>query len=198
LSLSRKSLLIISALGLSLLWCQPTPLYAATPSKNLESKLVPPAKPGKNIFAKKRGPQVEVVGDKIEYLRNEKKIIAKGNVVLRYKAVELSADIAEVNTETRQAIAKGHVIVFRNGIEAAKGDEVHFNFGDSTGSFPDGRIIHLPWFATGEEIEQVKKNVKVIHHGSFTTCNLEHPHYEVTAKKRPVRESLMASSSVCS
>ena len=131
----------------------------------------------------KVSPKVEVVADQLEYSRNQKKVTARKNVVIRYKDTQMTADYAEVETDTKKAYAKGHVIVFQNNEPKAQGTEAHFDFANDTGNFLEARAIDLPWYATGKEMEQIRRGVKVIHDGTVTTCDREEPHYAITAKK---------------
>jgi lipopolysaccharide assembly outer membrane protein LptD (OstA) len=127
--------------------------------------------------------EVEAVGDQLEYLRNQKKIIAKGNVVITYGEIKMTADYAEVETQTKQAYARGHVVVLRADTLAARGEEVYYDFGDDTGRFPNGRSTEWPWFASGKEVRQIKKGKMSIQGAEVTTCDLERPHYSVRAKE---------------
>lgn len=127
-------------------------------------------------------PQVQVVADNLQYLREEKKIIAKGNVVIEYLEYKITSDYAEVFTESRKAIAKGHMIIFHGNEIKAEGDEIYFDFRNSQGEFPDGRHFTPPWFITGEEIKQVKDGEIQITNAIITTCDREdHPHYGIHA-----------------
>jgi len=128
-------------------------------------------------------PQVEVVADNLEYDKDDKKIIAKKNVVVTYQDIKITSDYAEVQTESKEALVKGHVLIFRGTILAAEGDEVFFNFESQSGSFPDGRHFDPPWFVMGEDIRQLRKGVTVIQNAHVTTCNLEEPHYEIQASR---------------
>lgn len=140
-----------------------------------------------DIFSTKPA-KVEVVADTLEYDKDNNKVIATGNVVLRHEGVEMTADYAEVETETKKAYARGHVILFKKGEPISKGEEIHYNFENQTGNFPGGRAFSLPWFFSGDDVQQVKEGVKVIQNGSVTTCDLEEPHYAIRAKKVTVYE----------
>lgn len=141
-----------------------------------------------NIAGQRRG-KVEAVADSLEYQRDSKKVIAKGNVVITYQNYKLLADYAEVETETDQAYAKGHVIVFRGDMPTVQGEEVFYNFANHTGNFPNARIISktqpltTPFYARGEQLRQIREGVTKITKGSVTTCNLDQPHYEIRCKK---------------
>lgn len=155
---------------------------AGTPKRKSSREL-----PIEDLFAKDKA-DVETVADQLEYLREQRKVVAKGNVVLRHHDTQITADYAEIDAQTKKAFARGHVIIFRNGTAYAKGDELHYDFANDSGSFPDGRVITFPWFVTGREINQIRKNVREIKDAAVTTCNLEKPHYAIHPKKVTIYE----------
>ncbi len=167
------SLIVILAVVLCL------PLFAE------EEKKVSSSFPLLDSFAKK-GPNVEVVADSLEYVKDQKKVIAKKNVVLTYQDTKITSDYAEVETETKKAYARGHVIIFQKEKPTARGEEVTYNFATHEGNFPDARAISYPWYGSGENIQQTKDGVTVIKNGSVTTCDRENPHYEIRAQKATI------------
>ena len=64
---------------------------------------------------KESGSAVEATADSLEYFKDEKKIVARGNVVVNYQASRLTADYAEIFTDTKKAYAEGHVTVYNEG-----------------------------------------------------------------------------------
>src|SRR3989338_4472318 len=56
------------------------------------------------------GGEVEAVADNLQYLQAEHKLVGKGNVVVVYGAVEMTADEAEIKVDTKESHAKGHVL----------------------------------------------------------------------------------------
>lgn len=125
---------------------------------------------------------VEAVADQLEYSKAGKKIIGKGNVVVSYQDVKLTSDYAEVETETKKAYARGHVILLRGERLAARGEEVYYDFENHTGQFPDGQVIEWPWFAKGKEVNQTSKDRLKLEDAAITTCDRERPHYQIRAK----------------
>lgn len=138
--------------------------------------------PLSDIFAPQSA-KVEVLADTLEYDRPNKKIIARGNVTVKNEGMQISSDYAEVQTESKKVLAQGHVYVFRNNQPVGQGEVVYYDFAQETASFPKGRTFATPWFITGEEIQQIRKGVKVIKDGHITTCNYEKPHYDIRASK---------------
>lgn len=126
--------------------------------------------------------QIEAVADSLEYSKTDKKITAKGNVVVRYRDDHLTSDFAEVDSATNQVHAEGHVIVFHKDVPTAQGDVMDYNFATKSGSFPDGRGFFTPWFVTGKDSRQLGPHTRVIKDATATTCNLEKPHYEVRGR----------------
>src|SRR5689334_17960068 len=82
--------------------------------------------PIENIYDD-RDTQVETVADSLEYQKEQKKVIAKGNVVITHGSEKITADYAEVDRETKLAFAKGHVIVFQGESAVAKGEEIYYD-----------------------------------------------------------------------
>lgn len=132
--------------------------------------------------------EIQVIGDQLEYARGDQKVIAKENVIIRYQDVEMTADYAEVETQSKKAYARGHVIIYRHEYPLAKGEEIHYDFANGKASFPNGRTYQIPWFSSGEDYLQVRKGVQIVKNGAVTTCNLENPHYSFRAKKITIFE----------
>lgn len=133
-------------------------------------------------FDDKDDKKVEIVADQLEYDRNTKKMIGRDNVVVTYGDLKMSSDYAEVQTETKQAYARGHVILLERDQIAAKGEEVHYNFESKAGKFPNGSAVSLPWFVHGREVEQKAKGKWEVRDGIVTTCERTRPHYQLRAK----------------
>ena len=125
--------------------------------------------------------EVDTSADSLQYLKEEQKLIAKGNVVFSYRDIELTADQAEIKSDTKEAHAEGHVVLRRKGKTTISGDEVFFNFENNQGFFPDGRFFEFPWYGYGEKMEQVSKKKLRADNVSITSCDLPSPHYDVKA-----------------
>ena len=126
--------------------------------------------------------KVEAVADSLEYSKDSGKMIARGNAVITYQGTRILADYAEVETDAKKAYAKGHVMIFKGDEPRLQGDEIYYDFGNHTGSFPNGHAMSGIWNARGEDVQQVREGVCKIKKGSVTSCNLEKPHYEIRCK----------------
>ncbi len=161
----------------SLVYAEEDPTKTPLPAKAATRDL-----PVKDIFDTQSA-KVEAVADSLEYQKDSAKMIARGNAVITYQGTRILADYAEVETEAKKAYAKGHVMIFDGDAPRLQGEEIYYDFGNRTGSFPNARAISEPWFAKGEDIQQIREGVDKIRNGSVTTCNLEKPHYEIRCKK---------------
>ena len=128
--------------------------------------------------------EIQVVADDLQYQKENKTIVATGNVVVTHGAVQLSADRAEINVETKAAKADGHVVIHdRTAGGVLSGETGSYNFDTAQGSFPKGRFYRFPWYGKGERLEQKEQNVIVAHDVVITSCDLSKPHYDVKAQK---------------
>ncbi|HTL47010.1 MAG TPA: LPS assembly protein LptD [Verrucomicrobiae bacterium] len=144
--------------------------------------------PIENIYDD-RDTQVETVADSLEYQKEQKKVIAKGNVVITHGSEKITADYAEVDRETKLAFAKGHVIVFQGESAVAKGEEIYYDFGKHSGNFPQGSLISYPWHCTGSDLKKVNQDTATAVDAVFTTCKGDKPPYEVHAKKVTIHDN---------
>jgi lipopolysaccharide assembly outer membrane protein LptD (OstA) len=162
-----KSSFVITFLIFSLL---PEAIFAENPP-SLDSSL-------------KREVPIEATADKLEYLRGEKKIIARGNVVVIYEESKLTSDYAEIFTDTKKAYAEGHVTIYQQG-GMLRGEKVFYNFKTHQGSFPGGTAMQAPWYGTADQMDQVSRDKVQLYNALFTTCPLDQgdPHYVVSAKR---------------
>lgn len=130
----------------------------------------------------KRGKQIIVDGDKVEYFEKSGRIVASGNVVVTYGDVKATCDKIEVNTITRKAFCTGKVrIVEPDG--TLSGERVRYDFAKKRGQVISGEINAYPWFGEAETTTRVGDNEYVFHNGYITTCDLDVPHYRIKAKK---------------
>ncbi len=99
--------------------------------------------------------------------------------------MSLTCDRVEVISDEKKAYAEGHVVLYR-GQDVFRGDKVYYDFQNDIASFPGGYIADAPWYSTGEQIEQVSKDKIEVYNGSITSCDLDRPHYALTAKRMTI------------
>lgn len=122
--------------------------------------------------------------DKID---EEDLIIAKDKVILEYQDIEIKADYLKINLTTNLLFASGEVL-FKQDETETNSEELTYNWktkkiillrlkGELTGEGIKGKIYYQ-----GEKMENFPETVELTD-GSFTTCDLDDPHYHIVAKE---------------
>ncbi len=124
---------------------------------------------------------IVVNGERVEYLYEQKKIIGKENVSIVYKDVILTCDTIEVQTDTKDAVAVGNVVLKQDG-NVIRGHKIHYNFEKKKGTIIEAEARMKPWYGKGRRAVRVDEDEYAIERGHITTCNLPRPHYRVTAR----------------
>ncbi|MFQ5951900.1 MAG: LPS-assembly protein LptD [Candidatus Omnitrophota bacterium] len=135
-----------------------------------------------DLLKLKPGQPIIVNGDKVEYFEEDNRIVAEGNVSITYGDIKLTCDKIEVNTKTQQALCQGNVRIDQpEGF--LTGDRIRYNFAKREGEIIGGEVKAYPWFGRAEETGKVAKNEYLLREGYVTTCDLDEPHYRITAKE---------------
>ncbi|MBD3295896.1 MAG: LPS assembly protein LptD, partial [Candidatus Omnitrophica bacterium] len=130
----------------------------------------------------KAGESIVVDGDKVEYFEQEGRIVASGNVSVKYGDVKLTCDRIEVNVRSRVALCEGDVKVeHKDGV--LTGERIRYDFKNKQGEIVGGKVDAFPFFAEAEETARVAENEYLLKEGFFTTCDLDHPHYRIEAQQ---------------
>ncbi len=142
-----------------------------------------------------------ITADKIFYSRSLNVIKAEGDVILTYTDLLLKADVLLLDLSSDVIRGSGSPIVFvRDGkrysaskiefsvrtktgiLLGLKGKEANIYFNVKKAEFKKASDLPLK---LRKKLEVKKKDeiVEIVEEGSFTTCNLLPPHYELVAKK---------------
>ena len=125
---------------------------------------------------------VEINGDRVEYLLNENKVVAQGNVSVSKGDVTLRCDSLEFSNQSNMAYAQGNVVLVR-GDQRLTGDSLEFNFLTMKGDFEETVIAAKPFYGAGETVSRLEDNHMVLERGFITTCDLDDPHFRFVARK---------------
>jgi LPS-assembly protein len=128
------------------------------------------------------GQSIIVDGDKVEYFEEEGMIVAEGNVSITYGDVILTCDRIEVNTKSRRALCEGNVVI-KHPEGTLTGDRIRYDFNKKEGEVIGGELDAFPWFGRADETGKVGENEYLLRKGFVTTCDLDEPHYRITAKE---------------
>ncbi len=134
------------------------------------------------VFAQEEKMPIIVNGDKVEFMNEEKKIIATGHVVIDYKDTKLVADKVVVYSATKDIIAEGNVrLDYEKG--TLLGEKIVYNFQDKTGSIIGANIKAKPFFGRSPISKKISERELIMRRGYITTCDLSKPHWRIAAKR---------------
>ena len=123
---------------------------------------------------------IDIRADRMEYTNGT--IIATGNVVGRFERAVLSADELSGNPESGDIHVEGNVKFERDNV-VWKSTAIDYNFLEQTGTFGASTLNMEPVLIGVGSVECVSSNEYLLHNATFTTCSLEHPHYNVCVKE---------------
>ncbi|MGB2783737.1 MAG: hypothetical protein WBC45_07335, partial [Atribacterota bacterium] len=132
---------------------------------------------------------ISLIAEYITYekVEDEDLIIAKDGVHFKYQDIEIKADYLKINLTTNLLFASEKVL-FKQDETETKCEELTYNWkskkiillrlrGELTGEGIKGKLYYQ-----GEKMENFPETVE-FQEGSFTTCELEEPHYRIVAKE---------------
>ena len=126
---------------------------------------------------------VECSADYLEYDEINGIVFAKGNVKMKYKDIDITAEEIKVNIKTSELEAKGNISISEKD-NFIKGEFIKYNLKNKTGIVYDMGFLKKPWYFKGESIEKLDENNVYINSGFATTCKFtDHPHYRLVSKK---------------
>ncbi len=124
---------------------------------------------------------VHLQADRIEYLRDQGLVVAKGRVHITQDQTTLFADSIRYDITAQEIEATGNVI-FQQGPQEIDAQEMTFNTGTQEGRATNAKTLVPPWICTGAVIEIKDKKI-VVKDARATTCDyaLDYTHYHLQA-----------------
>lgn len=152
---------------------QPIPRPSPTPPAH--ERVVPArtrpaeAEPGTEDAEGQADGRLEFEADRLEYDANRQLMVGIGNVRVRQGPDMLTADYAEVHSESQDALARGNV-VFEGRGRTWRGDQLTYNFRTREGDFGDFLLFSDPYYVRANESRQTAAEVIELQRPSLTTC----------------------------
>jgi LPS-assembly protein len=125
---------------------------------------------------------IEVTGDAVEFLQQQNKVIGSGNIRIQYEDVLLTCDEVTVWLDTQEVLAKGDVVIVQDDNRFA-GDHIKYNFKTKSAEVVGADVNAEPWYGRAEKVSKGERDEYILNKGYVTTCDLDHPHYKLSAKK---------------
>lgn len=118
-----------------------------------------------------------------------------GNAVVYYDDLELHADYIRINFETQELFAEGIADslgnvhghpTFKQGETFFRAHTIKYNFNTTKGIISDVITVEGEGYIHGEKVKKLDDNTSFIKRGKYTTCELDHPHFEIAFTKAKV------------
>lgn len=110
----------------------------------------------------------------LEYKRDDYAVLT-GGVKIRYQDVELEAEEAEIDLNTKVVNARGNVILDQ-GPRRLTGDTAEFNLGTKLGKLSNATAqINPDYYFKGTEVAKIGEDLYTVTDGIFTSCNQKTP-----------------------
>ena len=152
-------------------------------------------------FSKKLSPNA--IESSVKYISQDSIIfnLKSGKILLfedakaYYEDIELTADFMEFKFESSELYASGvadscgHIHgppVFKQGDSEFASQEINYNFKTKKGKVTKVITEEGEGFIHGYYVKHVEEKVSYIKGGQYTTCNLEHPHFQIRFNKAKV------------
>ncbi len=205
--------LIFCILGISL-WAQEDTTHATqTPVKSLsdtirrgrirhKSNVILPDSIQRDTVPKRRISKNAITSiipytsaDSLVFNMKERKVYLFHDAKVEYEDMTLEADYIEIDFKNNELYASGianesgHINghpVFTQGEYSFRTHEIKYNFNTKKGKIWDVITTEGEGFIHGEQVKKMDDNTSYIKRGKYTTCELDHPHFEIAFTKAKV------------
>lgn len=137
---------------------------------------------GKEKVAKDEKAPVIIDADSVGYVQEKGKVVARGNVVMRQKDVELFCDEGEFDANSNIAHLKGNVKIIKYP-NILYGENVIYDFNTYDAEMINIRIEDAPIYGQAKEGNKQGEIKYILRDGYITTCDLNQPHYRLVSKR---------------
>lgn len=129
---------------------------------------------------------LKVIANYKEQLEN--RLIATGNVEIHYKTISLFADRVELDTETKDVFAEGHVVVQTPG-DVISMARIEFNLDSKLGTFQDVFGRSQPnLFYEADSVEKRGEDLYAMTKGNFTPCTQPTPRWRLSFSRANLKK----------
>jgi lipopolysaccharide assembly outer membrane protein LptD (OstA) len=117
---------------------------------------------------------------RIEFVLPQDRIVLEPRSHLHYRELELTARRVEFDSNKQTLVAVGNPELVDRG-DRVKGHLMSYDLESRTGTIYQAQTTYEKGLYHGEQIKKVGDNVLDVLNGSYSTCNLDQPHYHFQA-----------------
>ncbi len=128
---------------------------------------------------------IEIKSKKLEYLQNQNKIFAEGNVEISSGTLKIKGDKLHSDIDKKYIIVDGSVTL-NEGLYFITGDKCEYSFEQSTGYIYNARGYFEPWYFETEKVFK-NKDIYILGKSKFSSCSNPKPHYVMSVSKAIIR-----------
>ena len=108
-----------------------------------------------------------------------------GKADVTYREVNLTADRVTFDSSTDRMRAEGSPVL-NDGNDRITGFAMTYDLNTRQGTVYEGRTTYERGFIHGERVRRVSENVLEVAEGTYSTCDLEEPHYHFGSTRMKV------------
>lgn len=133
--------------------------------------------------------------DSVVYLMGEKRAFLYGNAKVDYMNIDLKAERIEMSLDSSIVHAEGvpdslGVLqgkpVFTQGSDSYESERMSYNFDTQKGFITNVNTAQDEGFLTSQESKRGPQKELYLRHGTYTTCDEEHPHFYIALSRAKV------------
>ena len=128
---------------------------------------------------------VEYKGLEIRYDVDRGTVDVLGQSDVTYREVNLTADRVMFDSQTDRMRAEGSPVL-NDGKDRITGFAMTYDLNTRQGTVYEGRTTYERGFIHGERVRRVSENVLEVAEGTYSTCDLDEPHFHFGSNKMKV------------
>ncbi len=130
--------------------------------------------------------RVRYKGARVVYDVDKNEVDVLGTSEVTYKELRLNADKVAFNTKAERMRAEGNPVLY-DGKDRIVGNTMTYDLTIRRGTVFAGKTTYEKGYYYGEQIRKVSDDVLDVLHGSYTTCDLDEPHYHFGSEKMKIQ-----------
>lgn len=120
-------------------------------------------------------------GQRIEFIVPKNQIVLDGLAHLIYRDIELNAKRVEFDSEKQTLVARGNPHILERG-DRVDGHLMTYDLGTRSGTIYEAKTAYERGLYRGDRIRKAGDNQLDVLHGSYSTCDLDEPHYHFSSR----------------
>jgi len=129
--------------------------------------------------------RVHYRGARIVYDVDRNEVVVLGSAEVTYKELRLNAENVTFNTKTERMRAEGNPVL-NDQKDRIVGNTMTYDLSIRRGTIFAGKTTYERGYYYGEQIRKVSDDVLDVRNGSYTTCDLDEPHYHFGSTKMKI------------